>query len=101
MFIATIKRSLSIMRKLRTDENDDETFNQFRSSMKAAKPDTPRYSSFFDLDDILAHIATAFEEEPWHNASPTKDGLTRARALTIVILKVNGLYRSDDLLEYT
>ena len=98
MFIATIKRTLAVMGKLRQDVHDDATFEQFKKSMQADRPDRAKYDSFFDLDDLLAHISSAFEEEPWHNATAEPPSLGRLRALTVTNLKVNGLYRSGDLL---
>jgi hypothetical protein len=57
------------MGKLRKDENDEETFDQFKSSMRAEKPDTAKYASFFDLDDILAHISVNMSTRTHHGTT--------------------------------
>jgi hypothetical protein len=94
-FIATVKRALAIMGKLRKDEYDEETFDQFKSSMRAEKPDTAKYASYFDLNDIQAHISNMYEDSSWHNISHDTKGLGKMRSMAIVNLKISGWYRSD------
>jgi hypothetical protein len=68
--------------------------------MRAEKPDTAKYASFFDLDDILSHISNMYEDSPWHDLSHGSKGLGKLRSMAIVNLKISGLYRSDDLLHF-
>jgi hypothetical protein len=100
MFIATVKRTLALIGKLRSDVSDEATFDQFKSSMRAEKPDTAKYASFFDLDDLLSHISNMYEDSPWHDLSHDTKGLGKLRSMSIVNLKISGLYRSDDLLHF-
>ena len=73
------------------------------SSMRAVwaeEPDTAKYASFFDLDDILSHISNMYEDSPWHVLSHGTIELSKLRAMAIVNLKISGLYRFDDLLQF-
>jgi len=95
---STEVRSLKLMGNRSLEESS--CLNALAGSIKAEKPDGARYEDTFDLDNVLALLGEEFETRPLSKLRGSeKADRDRLRKTVVITLKLDGLYRSSDILQ--